>query len=124
MRFIVFACAAVFAVAAGCGGKSEEEEKAEKRAELRAKAERDAAERRAKARRLYRKCDAAMGDFLVELKELNSRLDVGLSYDEYTEKVADVKVAYDDADFTNMGEIKCLRIAAAGEKALNQYLKA
>ncbi|MBA3429356.1 MAG: hypothetical protein H0U07_12415, partial [Actinobacteria bacterium] len=70
-------------------------------------------------------CSSTFTGLLKELQSLGSRLDIGLSYDEYTNAVGDVKVVYDQTDFAGLDDLDCL--SAAGlplERALNQYVKA
>jgi hypothetical protein len=81
-------------------------------------------ERRAKQAK-YDSCKQQMEPLLESLSELDSRLGVGLSYDEYTDKVGNVRVAYDDIDFAEVSDTACLSdVGVPGEKALNQYAKA
>jgi hypothetical protein len=69
-----------------------------------------------------------MNRFLQRTRALDSRLDVGLSYDEYGDKVADLKVAYDNVDFDAAGtdgSFACLSsVGVPLENALNQYMAA
>ncbi|MDP9226835.1 MAG: hypothetical protein M3P18_23930 [Actinomycetota bacterium] len=100
-------------VASGCGGPSA--------AQKQAKA--DAAQH---ARRLaaYRRCNAQLGPFLVALQDLGSRLDVGLSFGEYGNRVGNVKVAY-DALSTGQLSYPCLsNVGVPAEAALKAYLTA
>lgn len=60
-------------------------------------------------------------------QELDSRLHIGLSYDEYTDKVGDLKVAYDQVDFdsADADQLDCLTaVGLPAEQALNQYTRA
>jgi hypothetical protein len=116
--------AGVALVVAGCGGKSDEEKREEARQEAKEREAAERAEARREALQRYERCNDRVEDFFSALQELNSRLDVGLSYDDYTDQVADVKVAYDQADFGNLHNFDCLRAAVPGEKALNQYVEA
>jgi hypothetical protein len=83
-----------------------------------------AEEERAQALEKHAKCKQAVGPLLAELHELDSRLDVGLNYDEYTDKVGDISVAYDGAA-ADIGGAECLAgVGVPAERALNQYVKA
>ena len=115
---------------AGCG-KDEEAEKRraaqEQAAREKAAKERKERQQAAKAAKLAEDCEDSVGPLLDELEELNSRLDIGLTYDEYTDRVGDVKVAYDKADFGDAGEdeLRCItEVGLPAEKAFNQYAKA
>lgn len=97
---------------------------AEKQQEA-AAASREAQADARKAREEYERCDQGLGGLLEAAQDLDSRLDVGLNYDEYSDRVADVNVAYNNIDFKNDLDFTC--ISAAGlslEKALNKYVDA
>jgi hypothetical protein len=68
-------------------------------------------------------CEAVIGDFLNSLHELDSRLDVGLNYEQYGQALGDVSVEYNKL---NVDEIpaECIDAAADGEAAFNAYVKA
>lgn len=120
---IVVACALA---ASGCGGSSAEEKQqaaaqaaAHKRAVKQAKMKR---ERQA----AYEQCTATLTDLQDALTELDSRLSVGLNYENYGTKVADASVAYDRTDMSALTENPdCLTgVGIYLERALNQYIKA
>jgi hypothetical protein len=107
LRATVVACgmAALIVVASGCGGPS-------------------AAEKQAKAAaQQHAKCKADIGPFLTALKDLNSRLDVGLSFQAYSDQVGNVKVAYDRVPFKQLS-LPCLKVGGPAEGALNAYISA
>jgi hypothetical protein len=111
--------------AAACGGVSEEEKREEARQERAAK--KRAQERRAHDRQqaAYETCTAAFSEFQDAVEEMNSRLSVGLSYSDYSTNVADVRVAYDQADYDALDDIDCIgSVGVPLEGALNQYVKA
>ena len=61
------------------------------------------------------------------MQELNSRLGVGLNYDEYTDHVGDLRVAYDDVPFDELdaNDLECVTGAGApAENAFNEHVKA
>lgn len=130
--FVLGAVASSALALAACGGPSEAEKKAKRdRAVAAAKAaaaRRQAATRHAKVVAAAQSCVDTTKPLVSALKNLNSRLDVGLNYNEYTNKVGDVKVAYDNADFANMKGVRalpCLKdVAVPAEKAFNQHAKA
>ena len=96
-------------------------EAAERKADLK-----DAQKRAADARVVADECEQQMGRLLKRTRALNSRLDIGLNYDEYSDQVADLKVAYDAIDFGGAGDdsLKCLSsVGVPLEGALNQYVK-
>jgi hypothetical protein len=73
----------------------------------------------------YDGCQQQMRPLLDSLSELDSRLNVGLSYDEYTNQVGNVRVDYDAIDFGQLDDPACLAsVGIPSEKALNQYAKA
>lgn len=110
---------------AGCGGESEEEKRAD--AARAKKAEQAARARQARAKETARvkECAGVFDDLQKSLAELGSRLNVGLSYDEYTTEVGDTRVAYDRTPFKDMKDPECLGdVGVPLEKALNTYAKA
>lgn len=69
-------------------------------------------------------CATALADLTDALFELDSRLNVGLSFAAYSEKLADARVAYDKVKFENL-DGDCIRGAGQpAEKAMNEYIKA
>ena len=114
---------------AGCGVDEGAERAKDRAAQKREQAREDraTAERRVSdATEVADVCDAQMSELLDGAKELGSRLDVGLSYDEYTDEVADLKVAYDGIDFdASADSIGCLGdVGLPLEAAMNTYLSA
>jgi hypothetical protein len=122
------------AAAAGCGTDEEAEsrkrqaaERAQAEREKRAAAERKERDRVQKAKEAFETCTDELGDYLESLDEINSRLDIGLSYDEYTDQVGDLRVEYGKIDFDDLGDagLTCLSdVGVPSENALNQYTKA
>jgi hypothetical protein len=85
---------------------------------------RRADERRA-AQAKFDTCEQQMGDLLESLSELDSRLDVGLNYSEYTNAVGDVRVEYDQVPFDDANDPTCITtVGLPAEAAFNQYVKA
>ena len=72
-------------------------------------------------------CRQEMGDLVDALGELDSRLNVGLNYDEYTDHVGDLRVEYDRVDFggSDPEQLDCLTaVGLPAEQAMNEYAKA
>jgi hypothetical protein len=104
-------------IVVGCGA-SEEEKRQKARQE-------QAAKKRAQERRREAKCALTFRPLQDAIDELDSRLGVGLNYENYTTEVADVRVAYDRTDFDGLKDPVCLTtVGLPLERALNQYVKA
>jgi hypothetical protein len=87
-----------------------------------AEAEAEATE--AEAQRKAEKCEGQIGSLSTELEELDSRLDVGLTYDEYNTHVGDIRVEYDQVSIKSL-DVGCLSdVAVHLEDAMNSYVKA
>jgi len=105
---VVLVLASLSLLAVGCGGDSE-------KARQEARAE----------------CSRHIGDLLDALLALDSRLDLGLSYNDYAERVGDAKVEYDRIDLKasflhadSDESAKCRGAAIASERALDKYVEA
>jgi hypothetical protein len=74
----------------------------------------------------YENCQELVGPLLDTLGQLDSRLDVGLTYAEYGDAVADANVEYDRLDIDALGEeYECITtVGAPLEDALNAYFDA
>lgn len=72
----------------------------------------------------FDECTAATSDLLETLGDLNSRLDVGLNYAAYSEKVGDVSVAYDKAidELVDVDDVCLNSVAVPLENATNRYI--
>jgi hypothetical protein len=111
-------------------------DKAVAQANAKRKRDRAAAERRRQARESRQAAQAAQAkaaschqqlDGLVDvLSELDSRLDIGMNYHDYTDRVGDVKVAYDAVPFEELaGDFDCVSsVGMPAETAVNEYTKA
>ena len=122
LSFFIVAVALVLTSTA-CGGDSgpSEEEKARQVAAAKKKRERRKAASAALA------CKTNMAPLLDELKELDSRLDVGLNYEAYGTALGDVKVAYDEVEFEEAKpeDLDCLTdVGLPLERAFQQYASA
>jgi hypothetical protein len=69
-------------------------------------------------------CEKKLGRFIEELQEIDSRLAVGLSYDEYGSFVADARVEYDKINFNSVTPECLFKVGVPAENALNDYVKA
>lgn len=87
-----------------------------------------AAEAKVKATAVYKECSDATTPLDTALGDLNSRLSVGLPFAEYSNKVGDVRVAYDALVKIVDGpgvSAECLSgVATIQEKAFNNYVDA
>jgi uncharacterized protein HemX len=73
----------------------------------------------------YDACKQTTQAFLDKLHELDSRLGVGLSYDEYTDFVGDAQVAYDKTSRDIADKPECVtNVGLPAEQAFNQFVKA
>jgi hypothetical protein len=108
---------------AGCGGGSKPSPTAQGPSPAQVAAQqRQAAKIKAEAE--YAKCKSDLGPLVTSLSDLDSRLGVGLSYSEYTNKVGDVKVAYDNVPFKSL-DVACVGgVGIPAEKSFNQHAKA
>lgn len=69
-------------------------------------------------------CAEQLGDLHTALSDLDSRLSVGLSFQDYSERVGDVRVAYDAIDYTALDPACTLGVGIQLEKATNSYIRA
>ncbi len=86
----------------------------------------EAAERRAKAHALAvaGQCRDQLGDFISALEDLESRLTVGLNYDDYLSEVGEVTVVYNKIPLGKL-DLPCLNhVGVFSEKALQEYAEA
>jgi len=106
--------------------QEERDEQAEQAAKEREEDERKQAEAEAEAKVMAESCEDTLGDFQDAMSELDSRLDIGLNYDEYTDAVADANVEYDKIDFDDLSDnSRCVgSVGVPLEKALNKYIQA
>jgi hypothetical protein len=73
---------------------------------------------------VYNQCAAAVKPLRDALAQIDSRLDVGLNYDDYGDRLGDVQVAY-DAVVPKLDSVdpKCFGVAVPLESSLNAYNK-
>lgn len=89
-----------------------------------AQAEADLAEAKAKAQAAADRCEGQLSDLLTEVRELDSRLAVGLPYADYSRQVGSIRVAYDQVPFPQLSLDCSGDVGIALEDALNSYVKA
>jgi hypothetical protein len=116
---------ALSASACGGGGPSEEEIAADRQALTTAIAteirRRDVVHLEAKAKKRAQTCRSHVAGFVEALRDVDSRLDVGLSYSEYSDAVGDAAVERGRAGNAASAGRACARIANAAESAFNLY---
>jgi hypothetical protein len=70
-------------------------------------------------------CGREVDSFIRELRKLNARLNVGLTYSQYSERLGDISITYQDLiDVVGDLDRRCITVALRGEKAYNLYLRA
>lgn len=93
-------------------------------AELKAEEEAERAEAEARAERLASECDRQLGEFLELIGDLDSRLSVGLAYQDYSTRVGDVLSEYDRIEFKALG-LECgTTVGIPAENAMRHYVNA
>lgn len=113
--------------AAGCGGTppTPEELKQDRAMYLRELEPMVDAKRRAEERRRFQKeenrCRARVEPLLRALRRMDSRLSVGLTFDEYRTGVGDIEVAYGEFDPGRPVKGKCRDVATSAHYALLDY---
>jgi hypothetical protein len=127
-RVTICALSALLALgASACGGAgpSDEEISADRQALTTAIAAeirtRDVAHLQAKAKKRAQACRSRVAGFVEALRDVDSRLDVGLSYSEYSDAVGDAAVERGRAGQAASAGRACARIASAAESAFDLY---
>jgi len=134
---VLLTLTATFGASLGCGVDEEAaKQKQEAVAAQKTKRERERkdaearAERREaalEAERAATACHDRFDGLLAELHQLDSRLSIGLNYANYSERVGDARVAYDEAVADTSGDdgLDCLTtVGLPMEQALNKYASA
>jgi hypothetical protein len=134
MRQLIAFMVGISVLVGGCGTDEKAARAKAKAAEARRQAAKDkaTAKRQAQARvdtanTAARDCQQEMGGLLSDAKRLGSRLDVGLNYESYSNRVSDLKVSYDEIEFDKLGTDALTCLSGVGlplEKAVNQYVSA
>jgi len=108
---------------AGCGGPSGAEKAAARQRTEDARKQARTAAAKAKAERDYGVCQSQLGPLFKALADLKGHLEVGLSYSEYTQRLGDARVAYDEIPFKSMAP-GCLSPGILAEDAINEHARA
>ena len=110
---------------AGANASSSTDADASAEAEAEASAEAEA-ERKAQleqARLDSSECQEYLGDLLEALKQIDGRLDVGLTNADLGTRLGDVAVAYNDIPFKKLGADCVTHVGIPLENAYNEYAK-
>ena len=86
--------------------------------------EEQARQAKQKAQRAADKCEDQLGDTFAAVQELDSRLNVGLPYDAYSEAVGNIRVEYDQVPFNDLSLDCVSEVGLPIESAMNSYVKA
>ncbi|WP_141007048.1 hypothetical protein [Nocardioides humi] len=83
------------------------------------------ASRSAEQQAQYDACTTATADLRTALNDVNSRLSIGLNYQDYGDKLGDVQVAYDGAidEIIELGGDCLTTVGKPLENAFNQYIE-
>lgn len=101
----------------GCGGPSDEEVAAEKEAQ-------EAAAAAEKLEAEVEVCNDELGEWVAQLQELDSRLYVVITKQQYQRAVGDIVVEYDAFDVEALS-VECNdEVGLPAQAATNQYIKA
>jgi hypothetical protein len=82
------------------------------------------AQEQAEAEALAEECEQQLGSLLTVLEDLNSRLGVGIDYQEYGDRVGDIRVAYDQTPIRELDSRCVTDVGLSAEDAMNSYVKA
>ena len=123
---------AVFSVAGlgACSDQPSADERAAQSEEEAAEArEQRLREQRERETAVYRECVSVTKALTSKLSDLDSRLTIGLQFDDYSRKVGDAQVAYDrlikDLKRREGVSDRCInKVGLPLERALNQYVTA
>lgn len=96
---------------------------AEAEASASAEAEAEEAAEREAAQDAQTDCQTQLGDLLSSLKQINGRLDVGLTNADLGSRLGDVAVAYNDIPFKKLSPTCIQRVGVPLEAAYNEYNK-
>jgi hypothetical protein len=69
-------------------------------------------------------CEEQLGPLLEALEDLDARLDVGLVFQDYTNRVGDVSVEYNRIRFGALSTNCTIEVGVPLEHALNDYIRA
>jgi len=118
---VLLAIVAAFGLAACDSGPTQEERDAAEKARTDAD---KAAKQADVAAALAADCRRQLGGFLNALRNTNSRLGVGMSFDDYGDQVGQISIAYDRIPFGQL-DLECtMGVGVKAEAAFNSYTKA
>ena len=69
-------------------------------------------------------CETSLDEFLTSLETLDSKLDIGLSFNQYNNEVGKIKVVYDQIDIDAIDDTCLSEVGYYAEKAFRLYYKA
>jgi hypothetical protein len=78
---------------------------------------------RQQAQAEYQKCNTQLGGLITAESNLNSHLDVGMNFRDYTTAAGDVRAQYDLVPFHQL-DVHCLDVGVHAENALKHFAKA
>jgi hypothetical protein len=96
---------------------------AEVEASASAEAEAEKAAEREAAEAAQKECQSQLGDLVGALKQIDGRLDVGLTNADLGSRLGDVAVAYNDIPFKKLSPTCVQRVGVPLEAAYNEYNK-
>ena len=108
---------------ASASAEAEASASAEAEASAAAEAEAEEAAELEAARTAQEKCEDQMGALLEALKQIDGRLDVGLTSADLGNRLGDVAVAYNDIPFRQLAPECVDRVGIPLEDAYNEYTK-
>jgi outer membrane murein-binding lipoprotein Lpp len=108
---------------ASASADAEASKSAEAEAELEAEKEAEKQAARAAAQDALDDCEGHLGGLLEALKQIDGRLDVGLTNADLTSRLGDVAVTYNDIPFKKLS-VECVQwVGVPLENAYNEYSK-
>lgn len=69
-------------------------------------------------------CAKQVGPLVAALESLDSRLSIGMNFSDYSQRVGDAKVAYDQIDVSALDATCVSLVGVKAENALNEYITA
>ena len=108
---------------ATASAEAEASKSAEAEAELEAEKEAEKDAEKEAAQDALDECEGQMGGLLEALKQIDGRLDVGLTNADLTSRLGDVAVTYNDIPFKKLS-VECIqKVGVPLENAYNEYSK-
>jgi len=72
----------------------------------------------------FKRCESQLQPLIDELSELSSRINVGMNNADYTSKLGDVQIAYDQLDIAEQDADCTHSVGVPAEETLNHFIKA